>query len=311
MNIRLWWETFLGLLYPAASSCLVCSGPIHSPRADRISPPDHMPMLCPTCKQRLTPIEPPLCMVCGRHLERVNRAIETKRMYDTHARIIQDRVPSADVQPVRLNRQPTEPQWETSEIVNHSGMGDARMEQRKFEPSLRCRECYRQTSFVFSRSYGAYRDELREILHRYKFMREKELLPLLAGFLCTAWDMHMAAIPCDFLVPVPIHPQRLRERGFNQAYQLAQELSGYSKIPLLNPLRRDIHLTGQAMKTRKERLLALQGVFSVEPFYVSQLSGKTILLIDDIYTTGSTAEACSRVLLEAGVGAVYVLTVAR
>jgi competence protein ComFC len=254
---RLWWETFLGLLYPAEAACLVCSGPVYPSSGGKFPLLRECP-LCSVCQERLVPLEPPYCLVCGRHLA------------------------------------PSHPQR-----AHDSGR------------TLRCPECRRPTSFVFSRSYGAYRDELRDLLHRYKFMREKSLLPLLASFLCTAWDMHLASIPCDFIVPVPIHPVRLRERGFSHVEPLARELSRHARLPLRNALRRDIHLTGFAARRRQERLRALQGVFSCDPAYREELNGRTVLLVDDIYTTGSTAEACARVLREAGAARVYVLTLAR
>lgn len=175
----------------------------------------------------------------------------------------------------------------------------------------RCPECERETSFMLSRSYGAYQGVLRDMLHRFKFSREEELLSILGPCLCNAWDQHLAHFPIDVLVPVPVSDKRLQERGYNQAERLAVVLSSYSKIPWQPLLQRNLHLKGQATRSRRERLRALLGTYSVTPQYRNEISGKRILLVDDIYTTGSTAEACSLVLKEAGALQVYVITVAR
>ncbi|WP_380026214.1 ComF family protein [Effusibacillus consociatus] len=203
--------------------------------------------ICFRCRSSLSPIEPPYCLLCGRHVPQPGH----------------------------------------------------------------CPECERETSFVLSRSYGKYEGVLRDLLHRFKFSREDELITILASCLHEAWDLHLAHFPIDWLVPVPIHAERLKERGYNQAERLALHLSSYTKIPCLPALRRHLHLKGQATRDRKERIQALQGTFVCDLQYVSEIQGKRILLVDDIYTTGSTAEACAKGLMDAGVEQVYVITVAR
>lgn len=175
----------------------------------------------------------------------------------------------------------------------------------------RCPECERETAFVLSRSYGKYEGVLRELLHRFKFSREEDLLTVLGPCLTAAWDLHMAHFSIDVLVPVPAHEQRLKERGYNQAERLARHLASYANIPCIPALQRHLHLKGQATRDRNERLKALQGAFSLNADWQGHISGKRVLLVDDIYTTGSTAEACSGMLREAGAAQVYMLTVAR
>lgn len=182
---------------------------------------------------------------------------------------------------------------------------------RHLEQPGRCPECERETSFVLSRSYGPYRGVLRDLLHRYKFSREVELLSVLSPCLNEAWDRHMAHFPIDLLVPVPIHPNRLRERGYNQAERLAVSLSSYTNLPWYPVLQRTLHLKGQVTRSRRERLQALLEAYTVNPLYENEIRNKTILLVDDIYTTGSTAEACAYALQSAGADQVYVITVAR
>lgn len=182
---------------------------------------------------------------------------------------------------------------------------------RHLQESGRCPECERDAAFVFSRSYGAYRGVLRDLLHRFKFSREIELLSILGPCLHEAWDRHMAHFPIDLLVPVPVHPKRLQERGYNQAEQLVLSLASHTRIPWQSALQRTLHLKGQVTRTRQERLQALSDAYSLHPDAKDLIRNKTILLVDDIYTTGATAEACAKVLTEAGADQVYVLTAAR
>jgi ComF family protein len=182
---------------------------------------------------------------------------------------------------------------------------------RHLQESGRCPECERDTAFVLSRSYGAYRGVLRDLLHRFKFSREAELLSVLGPCLREAWDRHMAHFPIDLLVPVPVHPKRLQERGYNQAERLVHFLTSYTRTPWHPVLQRTLHMKGQVTRTRQERLQALLDAYSLHPDAKELIQDKTILLVDDIYTTGSTAEACAKVLKAAGAAQVYVLTVAR
>lgn len=261
MSLRYYLEALLGLLYPQERSCISCRGLLPETASDGRGIPGKKSSaghreepkwfeekgLCTHCTLQLVPIQPPYCLLCGRH-------------------------------------------------IPESG---------------RCPECERNVPFVLSRSFGKYEGMLRDLLHRYKFSREAELLPVLAFCLCQAWDLHLADCPFDWIVPVPVHPQRLKERGYNQAEQLALRLSSYSSIPCLPVLQRTLHLKGQATRDRKERLKALQNTYLCDLRYRNHVSDKRILLVDDIYTTGSTAEACAAVLLNAGAAQVYVITVAR
>ncbi|WP_200758303.1 ComF family protein [Effusibacillus dendaii] len=175
----------------------------------------------------------------------------------------------------------------------------------------RCPECMRETSFLMARSYGKYEGVLRDLLHRFKFTREQELISVLGHCINEAWNRHFADRQIDWLVPVPVHPDRLRERGYNQAEMLALHLSSYSNIPVLSALQRTAHLKGQVTRDRQERLKALQSAYVCHSIHQSQVQEQRILLVDDIYTTGSTSEACARALRLAGATEVYVITVAR
>ncbi len=112
------------------------------------------------------------------------------------------------------------------------------------------------------------------------------------------------------ITPVPLHPRRFRERRFNQSAELARLLSGLSGIPCAGLLRRTRYTTTQVGLDRRQRRKNLAGAFALAP-RATLAAGQSILLVDDVFTTGSTADACSRVLRQAGAGRIIVLTVAR
>ena len=115
----------------------------------------------------------------------------------------------------------------------------------------------------------------------------------------------------DALVAVPLARQRQRERGYNQAELLARELSRLLPLPLLEGTSRRVRATPpQAGLTRAQRLENVRGAFAPGPRAVL-LADRSVLLIDDVMTTGATLSACSRVLLRSGARRVCALTVAR
>jgi ComF family protein len=113
----------------------------------------------------------------------------------------------------------------------------------------------------------------------------------------------------DLLIPVPLHRDRLRERGFNQALLLAKELSRRTGIPCRkrilqkkNPTLPQVSLSGAEREKQVRGSFHLVGEEAVD--------GKTVLLVDDVYTTGATANECSKVLLNGGAARVDVITLA-
>ena len=114
----------------------------------------------------------------------------------------------------------------------------------------------------------------------------------------------------DFVMPVPLHPSRLREREFNQSAILASVIGERLGIQvLLNTLIRHVHTRPQVELGMKERKKNVVGAFSVQDD--AMILGKDIVLVDDVYTTGATVGECARVLKRHGVGRVSVLTIAR
>ena len=116
----------------------------------------------------------------------------------------------------------------------------------------------------------------------------------------------------DLLIPVPLHPKRLRSRRFNQAALLARALSRVTSIALdANSLQRVKATDSQGGKTAAGRRRNMQGAFKVRPQGERDVKDLNIILIDDVLTTGATIEACTRALKRAGAARVDVLTLAR
>lgn len=116
----------------------------------------------------------------------------------------------------------------------------------------------------------------------------------------------------DLIVPVPLHRSRLFARRFNQSALLAQRLSEMTKVPYGPSVLRRVRSTpSQGSLTRRQRILNVQGAFSVTPRSRALIENRRVLLIDDVLTTGATAESCARALTRSGASDVDVLSVAR
>jgi ComF family protein len=111
------------------------------------------------------------------------------------------------------------------------------------------------------------------------------------------------------LVPVPLHPARQREREFNQAEVLASLAGARLGVPVDDCLERTRYTLTQTHFHRDERFENLEGAFALRRG--AEVTGRDLVLVDDVLTTGSTADACARVLREAGASSVVVITVAR
>ena len=141
---------------------------------------------------------------------------------------------------------------------------------------------------------GAFAPPLSGLVHRIKFGRSWELAGVIAPFLLQALSRvsEEQKVPVDAILPLPLHWRRRAQRGFNQAEELARELCGLGKWPLLQPLRRVKHTHEQARihyKTRRQENMA--GAFVCRP--ESRLQGKHVWLLDDVCTTGATLHAAA------------------
>jgi ComF family protein len=113
----------------------------------------------------------------------------------------------------------------------------------------------------------------------------------------------------DIIIPVPLHPKRLRERGFNQAAILARYVACVYKKPIEEILERKRHTLPQWRLTRNGRTANLREAFEVRTGI--QLAGKSMLLIDDVCTTGATLESCAQTLKAAGAARICAFVLAR
>jgi ComF family protein len=165
---------------------------------------------------------------------------------------------------------------------------------------LYCRECRSSPMVVFSLGY--FDDRLQTIIHDLKF---HGLKPLGTGLgrglaeLMAPWADRMKA---DFIIPVPLHESRRLSRGFNQAEEIGRELSHRLKIPLRSDLLICVRKTRQQAKLpAAQRELNVRGAFAVDD-EKRILSGRRIILVDDVTTTGATLRENARVLRQAGAG---------
>jgi ComF family protein len=154
------------------------------------------------------------------------------------------------------------------------------------------------------------RGVVREFVHRFKYERQYHLRHPLAEWAAAAFeDERIRRQPFDGLVPVPLHATRQREREFNQAEALADLLAKRVGVPVLPVLERIRYTTTQTRLDRHERMENLRGAFRVRQ--PSAVPSRHLLIVDDVFTTGSTVDECARVLRQAGAASVRALTVAR
>lgn len=176
---------------------------------------------------------------------------------------------------------------------------------------FRCMNCGdRELAFDFATSAYRSRGVVRELIHGLKYGRQLHLRHWLGRMLAEGFDdPRLDELAIDGVVPVPLHPAKLREREFNQSLVLAREAARRRGLPMLDSLRRGRFTETQTHFHREERFENLSGAFEVRRGF--DVSGKTLVLVDDVLTTGSTADSCARTLREAGAVAVVVITVAR
>ena len=167
-----------------------------------------------------------------------------------------------------------------------------------------CHDCAAGAkSFEYGVALLNYDDVMRRAVSRIKYKNRREYIKPFAKMFWMRWGKTIAEMEADCLVPVPLHPTRYRKRGFNQAELLARELGSLSGIPVRTDiLFRERKTEAQKELTPDQRIRNLQKAFRADP---EKVDVSSVILVDDIYTTGSTAEACTRALKEAGVGKVY------
>lgn len=173
-----------------------------------------------------------------------------------------------------------------------------------------CGECA-LGAFHFSeaRSVVLHSGITRERIHQFKFGGRLEWVPPLVELLRIAYAGWEIPVP-EVVIPVPLHLNRLRERGFNQSGLLAGEFSRGLGLPVsFNTLVRKNRTDPQTRLNREQRLINVKGAFEVSTG--KDVRGRKILILDDVYTTGTTLSECARVLRRQGASEVYALTITR
>lgn len=227
--------------------------------------------LCGSCWERLPRLTPPYCACCGR--------------------------PFYTFEPEGPPDIPTRPVAPSTGVEQSPGL---------------CEPCRRKPlPFSYARAAALYRDSMREALQAFKFGRKTALAHPLGDLLAEAGQAMLSREVVDWLIPVPLHPAREAERGFNQSLLLASRLSRRWGVPVADGVLRRARFTrSQSELSAEERRANVRGAFILRR--PRAVAGAHVLLIDDVLTTGATVAECSRVLLAAdGASTVGVLTVAR
>ena len=176
---------------------------------------------------------------------------------------------------------------------------------------VRCAACMaRPRAFARARGACLYDEHSRELILKLKHADRPEIGRLFARWLSRAAAPLLAE--ADAIAPVPLHPSRLFARRYNQAAEIARPLCRLGAKPYLpDALVRRRATTSQGGKSGRGRRINVKGAFEVPPSRRSRVEGRRILLVDDVLTTGATAEACAKALLAAGARAVDLAVVAR
>jgi ComF family protein len=160
------------------------------------------------------------------------------------------------------------------------------------------------------RSVCAFNGTARNLVHALKYRDRTELAPMLALWMARAGREILA--DCDAIVPVPLHAFRLVSRKFNQAAELALALSRLTDKPMLaTAIRRKRNTRHQVGLGRTGRAENVRGAFEVTERGRTELFGRKIVVVDDVYTTGATVSAIARMLRRTGAAEINVLTFAR
>lgn len=155
-----------------------------------------------------------------------------------------------------------------------------------------------------------YEDQLRRVLAGVKYRHERQAMEALGELAAQQFAPLLLALHPDALVPVPVHRKRLRERGYNQAAVFCSVLAARTGIPMAEwLLRREKNTKAQKELGAAGRMKNLQNAFQPGRCPAGQSVPERVLLVDDIYTTGATLEACTETLFEAGVKEVYGLCI--
>jgi len=163
-------------------------------------------------------------------------------------------------------------------------------------------------------AYGSYESGLRELIHLLKYNQVRPAANVLGRMLAEAISDIVPQFDGEppLLVPVPLHSSKLRQRGFNQSELIARAAlkNGLPRLSVnTSAVERRRVTQSQTGLTRHQRLENMRGAFAV--VHPTEIAGQDILLVDDVFTTGTTISECARILRRAGANRIWVATVAR
>ena len=174
-----------------------------------------------------------------------------------------------------------------------------------------CAECA-NIHFYFERAWAShpYKGVVKEMIHNFKYKHKLQLGKLLSTLLIDfVANYHIPIVHCDYVIPIPLTSLKLREREFNQAQILGCNFARHFGLPMLsNTLARLRTTASQAELDKNSRWKNIQGAFAVKN--QEAIKGKSILVIDDVLTTGATASEAAHALTQKGARTVFVLTIA-
>lgn len=269
------WRGIVSLVMPQ-SYCLLCGEPF--------GPTDFSlegRQICHACLERIPFVAPPMCQKCGRPLR-------------------------GDDEGTRLNSDPEKPGLRG----NDQGAEGDRGKKPRPRAALLCSECRRHGRiFQKARAVAVYDGIVKERIHDLKYrgaLHVGEALGLLMAR-CLEGDLRLLA--SDMIVPVPLSPERMKTRGYNQSEILARSLGKVVGIGVVtDAMARGDGVMSQSLLKGNQRRRNLGDVFEVVS--PSHVAGRSVLLVDDVLTTGTTANECSMALLKAGARSVSVVVAA-
>ncbi|WP_167957810.1 ComF family protein [Anaerosporobacter faecicola] len=174
-----------------------------------------------------------------------------------------------------------------------------------------CFDCSKNV-FQYTKGYAlwVYDRNVKKSIAEFKFHNRREYCEYYVEELIRFYESKILALAPQVLIPVPLHRSKLQERGFNQAALLALGLGRTLGIPVVeNYLLRHQKTKAQKRLNDKERVINLTDAFAVNPKY-QNVNYSNVMLVDDIYTTGSTIDACAKVLLQKSTKEVYFISLA-
>lgn len=173
-----------------------------------------------------------------------------------------------------------------------------------------CQECCDvERHFEMSKSPFVYEGLIKRAIYSFKYYNKAYFYKFLGNCLVT-YMKNINYTNFDFIVSVPLHSSKMRKRGYNQSELLARHIAKSLSIPYVDALKRTKKTLKQSEQSKEERKKNLLDAFAIKKS-AEKVINSSVLLVDDIYTTGSTVDECSKVLKNYGANKIYVITIAR